>query len=305
MGNKILIGVDFGGTKILTGAMTEEGKVIAEAVNVPTGGNDARDKILERLNHSIEEVLRRSKADIGDVRGIGLGVTGPLDITNGVILECPQLPTLQFFPLKKTVEERFNCPVFMNNDANCLIYSEALFGAGRGKRNVVGFTLGTGLGCAIILDGKIFAGSTESAGEVWPSPYGNGTIEDLVSGAGVSKIYKRISGKDGSSLEIAKLAEGGDADALATWGEFGEHLAVAVSWVINLIDPEIVILGGSISNAFKLFSPSMEENIRKHICPVPAQKTKIACAKLGANAGVIGAAALIIEGEKKLTPIVS
>ena len=294
MGNKILIGVDFGGTKILTGAMTEEGKVIAEPVNVPTGGNDERGKILERLNYSIEETLKRAKADIGDVRGIGLGVTGPLDITNGVILECPQLPTLQFFPLKRTVEERFNCPVFMNNDANCLIYGEALFGAGRGKRNVVGFTLGTGLGCAIILDGKIFAGSTESAGEVWPSPYGNGTIEDLVSGAGVSRTHKKISTKDKSSLEIAKLAEDGDANALATWGEFGEHLAVAVSWVINLIDPEIVILGGSISNAFKFFSPSMEENIRKHICPVPSEKTKVVRAKLGVNAGFIGAAALAI-----------
>lgn len=182
----------------------------------------------------------------------------------------------------------------MNNDANCLIYGETLFGSGVGKNNVVGFTLGTGLGCAIVLDGKIFVGSTESAGEVWPSPYQDGTIEDMVSGAGISRMYKEISGQDKSALEIEILAEDGDVNALTTWGEFGKHLAVAISWTVNLIDPEIVILGGSISNAFNFFSSSMEKNLRKYICPVPAEKTKVVCSKLGANAGFIGAAALAL-----------
>ena len=292
--NKILIGVDFGGTKILTGAMTTEGKILGEPVKIPTNPNEEPGKIIKRITGSIEEVLGRIKAKVFDVEGIGLGVTGPLDIKNGIILECPQLPTLHFYPLRKAIEEYFALPVYMNNDANCLIYGEALFGSGVGLNNVVGFTLGTGLGCAIILNKKIFLGSTESAGEIWPSPYGDGTIEDLVSGAGVSKIYKKICGEDKSALEIALLAEEKNANALKTWDEFGKHLAAAVSWTINLIDPEIIILGGSISNAFKFFSSSMESNLRKQICPTPAAKTKIVCAKLGANAGLIGAAALVI-----------
>ena len=187
MNDEILIGVDFGGTKILTGAMTADGKLVCEPVRVPTNGNEESEKIIGRLTDSIDEVIKKTGAEISRIKGIGLGVTGPLDIKNGTILECPQLPTLHFFPLRKAIEERFYRPVYMNNDANCLIYGEALFGSGIGKKSVVGFTLGTGLGCAIILGGNIFLGSTESAGEIWPSPYAGGSIEDLVSGAGVSK----------------------------------------------------------------------------------------------------------------------
>ena len=292
--NEILIGVDFGGTKILTGAMTEKGQVLCEPIKVPTNGHEEGGRIIKRLTDSIDDVLRKIGTSINDVGGIGLGVTGPLDIKNGIILECPQLPTLHHFALKETVEKYFGRPVFMNNDANCLIYGETLFGSGIGKNNVVGFTLGTGLGCATILDKKIFAGSTESAGEVWPSPYGDGTIEDLVCGAGVSKIYKKISGEEKSALDIASLAEKGDVNALSTWQEFGRHLSVAIAWTINVIDPEIVILGGSISNAFKFFAPSMESNLRRHVCPIPAEKTKVVCARLGSNAGFIGAASLAI-----------
>jgi glucokinase len=292
--NKIYIGVDFGGTKILTGAMNGKGEILGKPIKIPTNNQDEPENIVRDITKTIEETLQRLKASIVDVAGIGLGVTGPLDIDNGIILECPQLPTMHFFPLKKAIQDHFALPVFMNNDANCLIYGEALFGSGVGKSNVVGFTLGTGLGCAIILDRKIFAGFTGSAGEIWTSPYGAGIIEDFISGAGVSKIYKEICGEDKSSLEIAALAEKSDANALKTWEQFGKHLSVSLAWTINLIDPEIVILGGSITNAYKFFSPSLEENLRKQICSVPAEKTKIVCAKLGANAGLIGAASLAL-----------
>lgn len=301
MKNKILIGVDFGGTKILTGAMSKNGEILCEPVKISTISKEVPEKIIKSITDSIELIFQRIGSRVSDVTSIGLGVTGPLDIKNGIILECPQLPTLHFFPLKKAIEEYFELPVFMNNDANCLIYGETLFGSGVGKNNVVGFTLGTGIGCAIIIDRKILNGFTDSAGEIWPSPYRTGTIEDFVSGTGVSKIYKEIfmqreSGtlSEISALEIAQLAENGDSNAIITWEEFGKHLSVAVSWAINLIDPEIIILGGSITNAFKFFSPSLEKNLRRQICSVPAARTKIEIAKLGANAGFIGAAALAL-----------
>lgn len=298
MKQKVFIGVDFGGTKILTGAINEDGKLLCEPIKVPTVGSEEPNKIVKKITNSIEEVLRSINVKTFDVVGIGMGVTGPLDIKRGIILECPQLPTMHYFPLRKKIEEYFSLPVFMNNDANCLIFGEALFGAGVGLKNIVGFTLGTGIGCAIIMDKKIFNGTNDSAGEIWPSPYKNGTIEDLVCGAGIAKIYKNISGKENSSLEIFHLAEEGNLDALKTWDEFGEHLAVAISWAINLIDPELIILGGSIANAFKFFSNSMEKSLKKWICPEPAEKTKVVCANLGANAGFIGAAALVLMNIK-------
>jgi len=297
--NKVYIGVDFGGTKILTGAMTNEGKIIGEPVKVSTDSNDTSEKIFKKVTDSVEHVIQQIDMKNFEVDGIGMGVTGPIDIRNGVILECPQLPTMHFFPLKRKVKDFFSLPVYMNNDANCLIYGEALYGSGAGLNSVVGFTLGTGIGCAIVMDNKILNGSTDSAAEIWPSPYLDGTIEDYVSGSGVSKIYREICVQEESdsksSLEIAMLAEKGDTNALKTWDEFGRHLAVAVSWTINLIDPNIIILGGSIANAFKFFSSSMEKNLRKQICPTPAEKTKIVCAKLGPNAGFIGAAALAVN----------
>lgn len=295
MDNKIIVGVDLGGTKIMTGAIDLEGRVLGSPVKVPTEGNDTAESIVKRITGSVERILTGLNMTNKDVRGIGIGSTGPLDIDAGLILECPQLPNMHFFPLRKTIQDYFGIPVCLNNDANCLIYGESIFGAGADKRIVVGFTLGTGIGCAVVLDKKILNGSTGTAAEIWPSPYQSGIIEDFVSGGGVSKIYRSISGRDKTSFEVYNLALEGDRDALQTWNEFGAHLAVPIAWSINLIDPEVVILGGSIMGAYPFFKDSMEEHLRKWICPVPAERTKVIPAKLGDNAGFIGAACLIIE----------
>jgi len=251
--------------------------------------------ILKRITDSVEQTLSSLSLGMSDVEGIGIGSTGPLDIDAGIILDCPQLPTMHYFPLRKYIEGFFGVRTIVNNDANCLILGECVFGAASDKSNVVGFTLGTGIGCAIVLNKKIFNGSNSTAAEIWPSPYQSGTIEDYISGAGVSRIYKSISGVAKSSLEIYNLALYGEEQALHTWKEFGKHLAVPVSWTINLIDPEIVVLGGSITGAYDFFKASMEENLNKWICTVPAQKTKVVPAKLGDYAGFIGAASLIID----------
>jgi glucokinase len=290
----IIIGIDLGGTKIMTGAISRNGKVLCKPVKVLTDGHAPKEMILKRITDSVEIIVSTLNVTISDVAGIGIGSTGPLDIDLGIILECPQLPTLHFSPLRDIIRDHFKVPVFINNDANCLVFGETIFGAAANKNNVVGFTLGTGIGCAVVMNKKILNGSTGTAAEIWASPYQSGTIEDYVSGAGVSKIYKSISGIDKSSLNIFNLAVNGDEQALQTWKEFGSHLAVPIAWTINLIDPEIVVLGGSITGAYKFFKTSMEENIRKWICPVPAEKTKVVLAELGDYAGFIGAACLVI-----------
>ena len=292
--NKIIIGIDLGGTKIMTGAISSDGKVLCIPVKVPTGEQEPKEMILKRITDSVETLLSKLNKTINDIAGIGIGSTGPLDIVSGIILECPQLPTMHFFPLRETIKNHFNVPVFINNDANCLLLGETIFGSAANYSNVAGFTLGTGIGCAIVINKKIHNGSTGTAAEIWPSPFQSGTIEDIVSGAGVSKIYKSLCGIDKSSLDIYNLAADGDKNALQTWEEFGAHLAVPIAWTINLIDPEIVVLGGSITAAYKFFKTSMEENIRKWVCPVPAEKTKVVLAELGDYAGFIGAACLVI-----------
>lgn len=294
MKDNIIIGVDLGGTKIMTGAINVNGEVLSTPVKVPTEGHLDKELILEKIIRSIEKVIVDLNITTANLTGIGIGSTGPLDLLKGLILECPQLPTMHYFPLRNEVHKYFGVPVFLNNDANCLIYGETIFGAGKKRKSVIGFTLGTGIGCALIINNRIWEGATGTAAEIWASPYQSGIIEDFISGTGVSKIYQSISGGEKSSLEVFRLAEMGDPAALQTWREFGEHLAVPIAWSINIIDPEIVILGGSIAAAYKFFHESMESALRKNLCPVPASKTKVVPAELGDYAGFIGAACLVL-----------
>jgi len=280
----------------MTGAITHEGVVLGEPVKIPTQPGDPAERVVERITDSIEKTLTDLGLTSNDLAGIGIGSTGPVDPDTGEILECPQLPNMQFFNLRESIRQHLGLPVRLNNDANCMILGECIFGAAADKKNVVGFTLGTGIGCAVVIDKKIMNGSTGTAAEIWPSPYQSGTIEDYISGGGVARIHRSISGKQRTSLEVYQLALSGDRDALKTWKEFGKHLAVPLSWSINLIDPELVVVGGSIVAAFPFFKDSMEDNLRKWICPVPARKTKVVPAELGRSAGFIGAACLMIEG---------
>lgn len=292
-----IIGIDIGGTKIKTGAVRLDGELLCEPDTIATGGTDDSEKIFGRITGTIDTVIKRSGLKKTDIIGIGMGVTGPLDIKRGLILECPQLPTMHFYPLRERVSEMFRLPVYMDNDANALLLGESIWGAGKGYRITLGFTLGTGLGCALVIDNKLFTGANGLACEIWLSPYEGGIIEDILSGHGVSTIYHRLVNRWRTAEEISLLAESGDADAIETWNQFGGVLATALAWGINLTDPDIVILGGSISNSIDLFYDSMNSFLKKHICPVPAGKTQVVKAALGDNAGFIGAAALLIQGE--------
>ena len=287
----LIIGVDFGGTKIMSGATDREGNIIAGPFIVPTVGSEDKEKIFSRLTDAIQQAIDGCAG--GKIKGIGMGVTGPLDTVNGLILECPQLPTMHFFPLVERVKDRFKLPVIMDNDANALLLGESVWGAGRGHRIVLGYTLGTGLGCAIVVDGKLFTGTNGMAGEIWPSPDGELTIEDTISGRGVVTIFTKLSGTELGAKEIAGLAVNGDRNAIEAWHRFGLKLGETIAWGINTIDPGIVILGGSIANSMDLFCEPMELQLRKYICPVPAKKTRVVKALLGDNAGFLGSAALI------------
>jgi len=290
------IGIDLGGTKIRTGIVDRRGELLSIPITIETGAKDPVEVILNRIIGSVEKAVEDLGISVLETGGIGIGCTGPVDITSGTILECPQLPTMHFFSLQKVIEDHFNLPVLLNNDANCLVYGESMFGAASDKQDVAGFTLGTGIGCGIVINKKIFAGATGSAAEIWPSPYKSGIIEDYVSGAGVSRSYRSLSGMERSSFEIYRLATDGDQTAIKVWKEFGAHLAVPIAWAINLIDPEVVVLGGSVATAYPYFRASMEEKLRNWICPVPAERTKVVLSEFGDNAGVIGAACLMMEG---------
>jgi len=296
-----VIGVDIGGTKIKVGAVSSDGRIVCTPVTVPTVGMDKKEKIFQRIARTIQSVIENSELEDYTVEGIGLGVTGPLDTKNGLILECPQLPTMHFYPLKDKICNEFHLPVFMDNDANALMLGESIWGAGKGNNIVLGYTLGTGLGCATVINNRIFTGANGMAGEIWLAPYQNGIIEDIISGEGIRKYYHRLTGKRKTAKEISQLGFEGEKMALETWATFGRALAMVISWGINMIDPNIVILGGSIANSMPLFYDSMDKYLRIHICPVPSEKTKVVGATLADNAGYIGASVLVMQGKTEST----
>ena len=292
MSDKIAIGVDLGGTKIRAGAVTSKGEIIGEPINVATEASERQEIVENNIFSSIKKVIEKEKIKTEEIFGIGIGSPGPLDLKTGTILNAPNLPSLNQYPLKKQVAEEFLMPVFVENDGNCFALGEAMFGYGNSASIVVGLTLGTGLGCGIVINGRVYHGATGTAAEIWKTPYQGKTFEEIVSGKGVTEIYERKKGLKIDAKTVLQQAIKGEEAALESWAEFGSHLGNVLAFIINLLDPDVIVLGGSISNAFDYFKKSMEVSFRMNVNPLPAGHVKIKKSRFGNDAGVLGAAAL-------------
>lgn len=290
---QVAIGVDIGGTKIRAGIVGAEGVVYDVPRTIPTCAELPGEEIVQRLIALIKETL--SHAGEYDVLGIGVGCTGPLDLRKGMLLEVENLPTLNNYPLLQVLEEALQMKVKMENDANALILAEALWGAGKDADTVLGFTLGTGIGCALIEHGKVWQGKNDCAGEIWTAPYRDGILEEYVSGNAVTRLYELHTGKHLSGNEIAALAIAGEESAKQVWDEFAQALAYALSWTVNMLDPQLVVIGGSIIKSANLFWEQADTSFRRYVCRSVADSVSLKPAALGDDAGFIGAAALFFN----------
>jgi glucokinase len=294
MNKKIIVGVDLGGTKMVAGVINTKGEVIGSPVKVATKSEEPAESIVKRMIDSIYLAISNAGSTVENVLGIGIGSPSPLDIKKGIILTTQNLPTLHYYRLKEKISATFKVPVYINNDANCFALGEAYFGTVQIVQNAVGITLGTGFGCGLIINRRVYCGSTDTAAEIDLCPYLDGNLEDYISGRGVVRIYKKISGKESTPPQIHDLAARNDSDAQKAWEEFGYHLGLALAYIVNILDPEVSLIGGSLSNAYAFFSRKMTNTLHKNINPVPRKKLKIERSTLGENAGFIGAACLVL-----------
>ncbi len=294
MEEKVVVGIDFGGTKIKFGLVLNDGKILGETLTLPTESDRRGNEIVGTMIDGIERVVQDSDLSIHQIHGIGIGSPGPLDLRKGIILEAPNLPTMHHFPLGKTLENYFNLTVAINNDANCFVLGESCFGSAKQASIVCGTTLGTGFGCGIVIDRKIYEGTTGTAAEVWRSPYRDRNFEEYGSARAVSRVYQQITDQQLDAKEIFALAQENDQDAMAAWSEFGVHLGRILAIITNLIDPDVIVIGGSVSHAWQFFYTSMLNNIHENINHAPREHLKIVRAALGDNAGLLGAAALLL-----------
>ena len=173
-----------------------------------------------------------NKISVDNIIGIGIGAPGPIDINTGEILDPENLPSLNFFNIREYFSGKYKTEVKLNNDAACFVLGEHIAGKGKGYKNVVGLTLGTGTGCGLIINGKLYNGSTGTSGELWKTPYLEGDIEDYTSAKAVRNFFYKLGSETLSAGKIAELAEKGNKNALESWAEFGWHLGILISWLI-------------------------------------------------------------------------
>jgi glucokinase len=291
---KYILGVDLGGTKISCGIVSEKGEILGKLIITPTEANKPKEHIINNFRRCVDRALNTHSSI--SVSGIGIGSPGPLDSENGIILSPGNLPTLHGYNLKREIGDAYSISVQIDNDANCFVLGEALFGAGKGFSIVTGLTLGTGLGCGIVIDSKIYRGATDTAAEIWKTPYLGENFEEYVSGRGITRAYTNRGGNSSSPKEIAERARNGEKIAIETIEEFGYHLGIVISFMVNLLDPDVVVLGGSIQKDWVLFKNKTLSTIMKNTTSIPQKHLKIFPSIFGESAGIVGAASLFFGG---------
>jgi len=297
--NSYSIGVDIGGTKMSAVLFDLDKKEIAADYKLATP-TDSLEKFLVMLAALIDPLLERAKSSFakatadkeegGRVVKIGIGAPGiiaaPTDKNkDGEMLYCNNLAILNNAPLGKILSEKYNLPVFVDNDANCFLRAELALGAVKNSASAVAVTLGTGIGGAISINRVIYQGVHGSAGEP------GFMVVDVVDGTpmNLEEIYHNLL--QANPLSKAEEAFRGDELAIKAYQEFGKFLGLALASVVNLIDPEIIVIGGSAMHSGELFLTEVKKNLKAKILSPKLKKIKVVPGKLE-NAGAIGAALL-------------
>ncbi|MFC1508328.1 ROK family protein [Candidatus Omnitrophota bacterium] len=287
MSKDVYIGIDLGGTTLTAGVISQS--IILREKTVPTGGNRPAEEICGTLSVLIDDVSNGYS-----VAGIGIGVPNPAGPESDRLIMVENIPVLEGFPLKSGIIEQFDVPVVLENDANCMAIGEHIAGALRGCSRGVCITLGTGLGCGIIIDDKLYRGSGYCAGEIWNIPFGATTLlEDTVSLKKIAELTETVTGNTIDPETLLKRHSDGLPDAIEIFDRYGEAVGKVMVMVLSFLDPGKIALGGGISKAFGAFHNGMARVVEKTWGKKATDK--IVPAKLSYRAALLGAALLAQE----------
>jgi glucokinase len=275
-----VIGVDLGGTKVAAGRVRGGEIETISTARVPA--DQPQNVVFEVIAETIDQVVAP------EVSAIGFGAPSVVDVTEGIVREVGNIPSWVAVPLRSLLEDRFERPAVVDNDANVFALGEFVFGAGRGRRHLVGMTLGTGYGTGVILDGRLLHGANCGVGELGKSPHKG----HMLQGWCASPYFTREWGATAEKLH--RRAREGDAEAIEVWRRYGEELASAVSLVLYAYDPEVVVIGGSIAAAFDLFEDTLRHGLADFAYPHIVERVEIVPSRLE-HAAILGAAALTFE----------
>lgn len=310
MSGEKAIGVDFGGTSVKIGVV-EGGDVIAEAQRIETQEFTTADPLIQQIAETVKKLQKDHK-----ITAVGCGMPGFVDFPKGLVHTLTNVQGWTAVPLKAKLSALTSLPCIVENDANAMAYAEWKRGAGRGMRNLVALTLGTGVGGGIVVEGNFLRGAQSAAGELGQTSihysgrrgtYGNlGALEDYIGNREIAedaklryqKAERPRSLKECNPKRLAEAARGGDEIALKVWEDVAAKLATALINCCYLLNPEGIIIGGGVAQAGPLLFRPLNQQLKAQLSPVFFQNLKVLPARFGNEAGMIGAAALALECAK-------
>jgi len=314
---RVGLGVDFGGTFVKLALVNEEGKILARKKH-STKKVTTREEWVEALADGLAVLVKEASVKEEQLCGMGVGVPGFVDFERGYIHNLTNVPGWTGVYLAKILRKRFGLRAFVDNDVNVMAMGECMFGAGKGLKNAVFVTLGTGVGGGMVINGELYRGAHSMAGEIGHvsiardgivSPEGRGGLEQYVGNVRlIARAVKELKKGRKSRIrelvndnldevtpkEIAQAAAEGDALGIEIFDFMADCLATALASVTYLLQPEAFIIGGGVAQSGKVLFDPLKEKLTERLSPFFAERIEIKRAKLGNDAGVIGGAALAL-----------
>ncbi len=308
------IGIDVGGTNVKIALVDDKGSILYSN-SVPTRAEMGYEYTVNNIKQAIRDLMSETK--VTNIEGIGFDFPGQIDYKNGIVRLAPNIPGWVNIPIAKIIEDEFKIPTRIDNDVHCAALGELNFGAGKGCENFICMTVGTGIGSGIVINGKLVRGASNAAGELGhiklqmhEGPLcgcgDHGCLEAFASGPSIvaiaeeyilggksTKFRELASGGEITPFIVAEAAKQGDPVARRIFARIGEYIGFGLSSVVNLLNPEKIIIGGGVADAGDILLDPIKETIKKRAMVVAGSAVEIVPAKLGNTAGVIGASLLI------------
>jgi len=309
------IGIDVGGTNIKIALVSDEGKILYSN-SIPTRTEMGYEYTDNSMKEAIKLLLNETKLNTKDIEGMGFGFPGQIDCQKGIVRLAPNVPGWVNVPIAEIMEKEFGIPTRVDNDVRTAALGELNYGAGVGCQNLVCITVGTGIGSGLVINGKLVRGASNAAGElghiklnITDGPLcgcgDRGCLEAYASGpaivalaeeyirGGKSTKYRELANPDITPYIVATAAKEGDPVAIQIFKIIGEYIGMGLVSVVNLLNPEKIIIGGGVAGAGEILFNPIKETIAKRAMAIQRDAVEIVPAQLGNSAGVIGASLLI------------
>lgn len=311
------IGVDVGGTNVKLALIDGSQNIVYSNV-LPAMAKTGSENTINNIKQYIYDLMNETNIYQNQIKGIGFGFPGQVDCERGIVKLAPNIPGWVNVPIASIIEEEFGLKTKIDNDVKCATLAEFYFGAGRGCQNLICITVGTGIGSGLIINGKLVRGANNAAGEIGhiKLQMNNGPIcgcgdtgcmEAFASGPAIVSIateyisggkstkYKELANPDITPYIVAEAAKQGDRVAKRIYETMGEYIGIGLSSVVNLLNPEKIVVGGGVADCGELLLEPIRRTIKERAMPIQAESIEVVSAELGNTAGVIGASLLICE----------